>query len=216
MTQVAPKKRTSRNTGGEATRARGTTDATTTEGREPPAAEKPAAGKPAAAASSEPEPEAAEAVMGLDMVLVDGARGPLRRLVPPARTTLAFAKGLAAKPDVVGKRARYLARELGRIGVGRSDVEPNKKDRRFADPAWSGNPLLRRLMQAHIATAQTAAKLVDDAELGWQDDERVRFSLTNVVDAMAPSNTPLNPLLWKAAIDTGGKSAVRGVRRAVG
>jgi len=153
--------------------------------------------------------------MGLDMVLVDGARGPLRRLVPPARTTLNFAKGLAGKPDVVGKRARYLVRELGRIGLGRSEVEPNKKDKRFADPAWSGNPLLRRVMQAHIATAQTAAKLVEDAQLDWQDDERVRFTLTNVVDALAPSNTPLNPLLWKAIIDTGGKSAVRGVRRAV-
>src|ERR671929_807962 len=70
-------------------------------------------------------------------------------------------------------------------------------------------------MQAHIATAQTAAKLVDDADLDWRDDERIRFSLTNVVDALAPSNTPLNPLLWKAVIDTGGRNAVRGVRRAV-
>src|SRR3954453_19589940 len=216
MTQVASRKRGERRparptpTG---SRTSGTTDATTTEGREPPAAERPSATPPAA--SQEPPPEAAEAVMGLDMVLVDGARGPLRRLVPPARTTLNFAKGLAARPDVVGKRARYLARELGRIGVGRSEVEPNKKDRRFADAAWTGTPLLRRLMQAHIATAQTAAKLVDDAELGWQDDERIRFTLTNVVDALAPSNTPLNPLLWKAIIDTGGKSAVRGVRRAV-
>src|ERR671929_1973038 len=70
-------------------------------------------------------------------------------------------------------------------------------------------------MQAHIATAQTAAQLVEDADLDWQDDERIRFTLTNIVDALAPSNTPLNPLLWKAVIDTGGKSAVRGVRRAV-
>ena len=220
MTQTAPRKRTGRSTskrtGG---RARGgTTDASTTEGREArteeQAAPKPEGSSPGAP-SSEPSPEAAEAVTGLDMVLVDGARGPLRRFVPPARTTANFAKALAGKPDVVGKRARYLARELGRIGVGRSEVEPNKKDKRFADPAWAGNPLLHRVMQAHIATAQTAAKLVEDAELDWQDEERVRFTLTNIVDALAPSNTPLNPLLWKAVIDTGGKSAVRGVRRAV-
>src|SRR3954447_2398629 len=218
MTQIAPEKRTGSRRAARPTedgRTAGTTDTTTTEGRGRPAAEQPTEKPRSAPPSSEPEPEAAEAVMGLDMVLVDGARGPLRRLVPPARTTLAFAKGLAAKPDIVGKRARYLARELGRIGVGRSDVEPNKKDKRFADPAWSGNPLLRRLMQAHIATAQTAAKLVDDADLGWQDDERIRFTLTNVVDALAPSNTPLNPLLWKAMIDTGGRSAVRGARQLV-
>jgi polyhydroxyalkanoate synthase len=216
MTQTAPRKRTGRNTAKRGSgRARGgTTDATTTEGREARTEEQtaPTQEKPA---GEEPSSEAAEAVTGLDMVLVDGARGPLRRLVPPARTTANFAKALAGKPDVVGKRARYLARELGRIGIGRSEIEPNKKDKRFADPAWSGNPLLHRVMQAHIATAQTAAKLVEDAELDWQDDERVRFTLTNIVDALAPSNTPLNPLLWKAVIDTGGKSAVRGVRRAV-
>ncbi|MGY1617184.1 PHA/PHB synthase family protein [Geodermatophilus sp. SYSU D00691] len=217
MTQVAPRERAGRDAGGRADgRARaGTTDATTTEGREAAAAapERPekSAGRPAAPPDA--PTEAAEAVTGLDMVLVDGARGPLRRFVPPARTTLSFARALAGKPDVVGKRARYLVRELGRIGVGRSEVAPHPKDKRFADPAWSGNPLLQRLMQAHIATAQTAAKLVEDADLGWQDEERIRFTLTNVVDALAPSNTPLNPLLWKAVIDTGGKNAVRGARR---
>jgi polyhydroxyalkanoate synthase len=173
--------------------------------------ERAAAGKPA----SDPPQDATDAVTGLDMVLVDGARGPLRRLVPPARTTLRFARSLATQPDVLGKRSQYLARELLRIGAGRSEVAPNKKDKRFTDPAWTGNPLLRRAMQAHIAAAQTAAKLVDDADLDWQDDERIRFTLTNVVDALAPSNTPINPLLWKAIIDTGGSSAVRGIRRMV-
>src|SRR3954465_2861169 len=114
------------------------------------------------------------------------------------RTTVNFARSLITPPDVVGRHARDLAGELARIGVRRSQVEPNKKDRRFADPAWTGNPLLRRAMQAHIAMAQTAAMLVDDAELDWQDDERIRFTLTNVVDALAPSNPPINPHLWKA------------------
>ncbi|MGY1806649.1 PHA/PHB synthase family protein [Blastococcus sp. SYSU D00669] len=217
MTQVAPRERAGRGAGGRADgRARaGTTDATTTEGREAAATAPERSEKSAQKPVAPPDAptEATEAVTGLDMVLVDGARGPLRRFVPPARTTLSFARALAGKPDVVGKRARYLVRELGRIGVGRSEVAPHPKDKRFADPAWSGNPLLQRVMQAHIATAQTAAKLVDDADLGWQDEERIRFTLTNVVDALAPSNTPLNPLLWKAVIDTGGKNAVRGARR---
>src|SRR3954468_16928091 len=158
-------------------------------------------------------PEAADAVTGLDMVLVDGARGPLRRLVPPARTTLRFARSRAGRPDVVARRSGEFAKELGRVVAGKSEVAPHKKDKRFADPAWSGNPLLRRVMQAHIATAQTAAQLVEEADLDWQDDERIRFSLTNLVDALAPSNTPLNPLLWKAVIDTGGRNAVTGIRR---
>jgi polyhydroxyalkanoate synthase len=185
-----------------------------------PAAEQPrtadperaAAGKPAA----DPPEDAAEAVTGLDMVLVDGARGPLRRLVPPARTTLRFARALAGRPDTVARHSGEFVRELGRIGAGRSEVAPNPKDKRFADPAWTGNPVLRRLMQAHIAGAQLAARLVDDAELDWQDDERLRFTMTNLVDALAPSNVPVvNPLMWKALIDTGGRNTVTGLRRMV-
>ncbi len=160
-------------------------------------------------------PEASEAVMGLDMVLVDGARGPLRRMIPPARTVARLGASLVRKPDVVARRSGELVRELGGIVTGRSEVAPNPKDRRYADPAWAGNPLLRRAMQAHIAAAQTAAALVEDADLEWQDDERIRFTLTNVVDALAPSNSLLNPLLWKAVIDTGGRNAVSGVRRLV-
>src|SRR3954447_5159300 len=161
-------------------------------------------------------PEAADAVTGLDMVLVDGARGPLRRLVPPARTTLRFARSLAGRPDVVPRRSGEFAKELGRVVAGKSEVAPHKKDKRFADPAWSGNPLLRRVMQAHIATAQTAAQLVEDADLDWQDDERIRFSMTNLVDALAPSNVPVvNPLMWKALIDTGGRNTLTGLRRMV-
>ena len=69
-------------------------------------------------------------------------------------------------------------------------------------------------MQAHLATARTAWELIEDADLDWQDDERIRFTATNLVDALAPSNVPgLNPLSLKAAIDTGGRSAVRGLRR---
>jgi polyhydroxyalkanoate synthase len=164
--------------------------------------------------SAAPPEEAAEAVSGLDMVLLDAARGPLRRLVPPAGTAVRFGTSLARQPGTLARRTGGLARELGRITLGRSDLAPGKKDRRFADPAWNGNPLLRRLMQAHLATARLAWELIDDADLDWQDDERIRFTATNLVEALAPSNVPgVNPLSLKALIDTGGSSAVRGLGR---
>ena len=163
---------------------------------------------------AEPPEDASEAVMGLDMVLVDAARGPLRRLVPPAGTAFRFGSALVRRPGTVARRTGDLARELGKVAIGSSELAPNRKDKRFADPAWSGNPLLRRAMQAHLATARTAWELIDDADLGWQDDERIRFTATNVVDALAPSNVPvLNPLALKAVIDTGGRNVVEGVRR---
>src|SRR3954463_6800478 len=170
-----------------------------------------------AAGPAEPPEDATEAVMGLDMVLVDAARGPLRRLVPPAGTTLRFGSALAQQPGSVVKRAGELVRELGKVAAGSSELAPGKKDKRFADPAWTGNPLLRRAMQAPLAPARTAWELIEDADLGWQDDERIRFTATNLVDALAPSNLPVvNPLSLKAFIDTGGGSAVRGFRRMLG
>src|SRR5690242_10904894 len=167
-----------------------------------------------AAGPAEGSEDATEAVMGLDMVLVDAARGPLRRLVPPAGTAVRFGSSLARQPGTVAKRAGEFVRELGKVATGSSELAPGRKDKRFADPAWSGNPLLRRAMQAHLATARAAWELIDDADLDWQDDERIRFTATNLVDALAPSNVPvLNPLSVKAAIDTGGASVVRGVRQ---
>ncbi|WP_324274597.1 PHA/PHB synthase family protein [Blastococcus brunescens] len=123
---------------------------------------------------------------------------------------------LARQPGAVARRGGELAGELGRITLGRSELAPGKKDKRFADPAWTGNPLLRRAMQTHLAAARTAWELIEAADLDWQDDERIRFTATNLVDALAPSNIPVvNPLSLKAAIDTGGKSAVQGLGRFV-
>jgi len=169
------------------------------------------AGEPGA----EPE-QVAEAATGLDMILTDAALGPLRRLVPPVGSGVRFATGLARHPRAVFQHSRRLVGEWGRIGLGRSDVAPSPKDKRYVDPAWSGNPLLKRAMQAHLVAAQTATQLVDEADLAWADDERIRFSVTNIVEALAPSNNPvLNPSAWKAAIDTGGRSAVSGAGRLV-
>ena len=50
-------------------------------------------------------------------------------------------------------------------------------------------------------------------QLDWRDNEKMRFVIDNFVEGLAPSNNPLiSPLGWKALIDTGGLSAVRGVR----
>ena len=49
-------------------------------------------------------------------------------------------------------------------------------------------------MQAYLAAADTAEGVVAGAGLDPADAERVGFVLTNLVDALAPSNNPLlNP-----------------------
>ena len=156
---------------------------------------------------------AAEAAAApLDLLLGDAATGMLRRM-NPGGSGLRLAAALAARPRLVAGRGTRLAGELARIAVGRSEVQPSRRDRRFADPGWAGNPLLRRAMQAYLAAAQTAEGVVAEAGLDEKDAERVGFVLTNMIDALAPSNNPLlNPAAVKAALDTGGKSALAGLR----
>jgi polyhydroxyalkanoate synthase subunit PhaC len=157
-------------------------------------------------------PGAAEAASALDMLLSDAALGITRRFRPDA-ASLRFAVGLARRPRTVAGRAASLAAELGRVAAGRSAVAPGRRDRRFADPAWTRNPVLSRTVQAYLACAGTAEMLLADAGLDWRDGERMRFVLTNLIDAAAPSNNPLiSPVAWKAVIDSGGLSVPRGLR----
>jgi polyhydroxyalkanoate synthase subunit PhaC len=159
--------------------------------------------------------EAAEAASALDLLLSDAALGVVRRFLPNA-STLHFGLELARRPGTVARRAASLASELASIAAGRSAIAPGRRDRRFADPAWSSNPLLARTVQAYLAWAGTVESLLADAQLDWRDTERMRFVLSNLIDAVAPSNNPLiSPAAWKALIDTGGLSAARGLRSLV-
>jgi polyhydroxyalkanoate synthase len=165
-------------------------------------------------ANTDSDRSAAEdaAAVPLDLLLGDAATGMLRRM-NLGGSGLRLAAALAVRPRLVAGRGRQLAGELARIGVGRSQVQPSRRDRRFTDPAWSGNPVLRAAMQAYLATAESVAGVVAEAGLDERDAERVNFVLTNLIDALAPSNNPLlNPAAVKAALDTGGGSAVAGLR----
>jgi polyhydroxyalkanoate synthase len=153
----------------------------------------------------------------LDLLLTQAALGVVPSSAPPIATVARFTRAVASRPRRVAARTGSLLAELGRVAVGASTIAPSRRDRRFADAAWMQNPLLRRVMQAYLATGETVEGLVQDVPLDWQDAERVQFVTENVVQAMAPSNNPLtSPVAWKAAIDTGGLSAARGVRNLVG
>jgi polyhydroxyalkanoate synthase len=157
-------------------------------------------------------PSAAAEAGALDMLLTQAALGPLRQFFP-GRPALRFARALAGQPGLVASRTGGLAAELARIAGGASGVAPAARDRRFADPAWTGNPVLRRVMQGYLAAGDAALGLVNETPLDWRDAERVRFAVSNLVDALAPSNSPLlSPEAWKAAVDTGGGSLVNGTR----
>ncbi|WP_336670816.1 PHA/PHB synthase family protein [Tsukamurella sp. USMM236] len=148
----------------------------------------------------------------LDMLLVNSTKSFASRMMPNAAWAR-MAQSLAGKPVTVAERGAGLVKELGLIAAGKSQRAPKKGDFRFSDPAWKENPLLRRVEQAYLAASDTADQLYEDAELDWKDAEKMRFVLDNAIEGLSPTNSPLlNPLGWKALIDTGGLSALRGAK----
>jgi polyhydroxyalkanoate synthase subunit PhaC len=105
-----------------------------------------------------------------------------------------------------------LAVEVGRITVGRSEEAPTRNDRRFADPAWTSNPVFKRIAQTHLASAAALQRIVEDLGDG-APAERARFAVDVLTSAWAPTNFVLtNPAAIKRAFDTGGMSLAHGVR----
>src|ERR1700730_16310327 len=82
----------------------------------------------------------------LDLLLTDAATGMLRR-INPGGSGLRLAAALAARPRLVAGRGTQLAGELARIAVGRSQVQPSRRDPRVGGPGWAGNPLPRRALE---------------------------------------------------------------------
>ncbi len=164
-------------------------------------------------AATDTEGPAGAARAGFDVLLTDASTDGGGRFLKPG-AALGTAAGLARRPDRVVRRSATLAKELGKVAAGRSEQAPAKRDRRYKDEGWQGNWALRRLMQAHLAVTEAADGLVSDAELDWRRERQARFALTNVLDALAPSNNPLtNPTVLKASVDEGGANLVRGLRR---
>jgi polyhydroxyalkanoate synthase len=120
---------------------------------------------------------------------------------------------VAVKPRTVASIARDVVRELYRVVIGRSDVNADPRDKRFADPAWAANPLYHRLEQAYLVQCRACLRLVDEAELTPKSRERARFAMSLITEAVAPTNTLVgNPAALAKAWHTRGQSLVEGLR----
>jgi len=159
----------------------------------------------------------AAARAALDVILTDAAvsQGRASRFLDPVATAK-LTGALARRPLALAHRLGGLGAELARVAAGSSELAPAKSDRRFSDRAWRENWMFHRLMQAYLELSGTVDGLIDDAGLEWQADRQVRFTVGNLLDAIAPTNFPLtNPAVLKETIDRGGANLVRGSRRLV-
>lgn len=95
-------------------------------------------------------------------------------------------------------------------------VEPDPKDRRFADTTWTENPLYFWYLQRHHIRRELVHDLVEIAGLEGSDAAKLDFLGELVISGSAPTNFLWsNPAALKKAFETGGRSLVRGLRNFV-
>ena len=143
---------------------------------------------------------------------VDGGEDP----APPSIRGLAGGLVTAvARSRALARETLHLGRDFARILAGTDEFAPTENDKRFIDVTWRTNPGYRRISQNYTAWVAALTRLVDSYEAAgadWRDVERARFTLNALTSGMAPTNTLLgNPAALKRAIDTGGRSVVRGM-----
>ena len=145
-----------------------------------------------------------------DELPADAALGVWRRLAV-GRSAATMASSLVSHPTMVASNLGSLGAELSRIALGRSQLRPGKRDRRFRDPAWESNFALRRLLQVYLASSESARKVVEEAGLDWESAQTIEFLVDNVIEALAPTNNPLtNPAALRKARQTKGASWLQG------
>ena len=148
--------------------------------------------------------QASENTLGLNPVI--GLRG--KDLLTSARMVLAQA---IKQPFHSAKHVTHFAFELKNVLLGQSELLPEDGDRRFADPAWSQNPLYRRYLQTYLAWRKELHDWIEDSNLSEQDTSRGHFVINLMTEAMAPTNSMANPAAVKRFFETGGKSLLDGL-----
>ncbi|PKM04322.1 MAG: class II poly(R)-hydroxyalkanoic acid synthase [Gammaproteobacteria bacterium HGW-Gammaproteobacteria-6] len=145
----------------------------------------------------------------------DNILGPNPIIGAPTRDLITTAR-LVLRQTV--KQPIHSLKHIGRLGLavkdvmlGRSDIAPTPDDKRFGDPTWTQNPLYRRYMQGYLAWRKELNNWITTADLPPQDITRAQFVIALMTEAMAPTNTALNPAAIKRFFETGGKSLFDGL-----
>jgi polyhydroxyalkanoate synthase len=114
-------------------------------------------------------------------------------------------------PVYTARHALALGGQLGRVMLGDTPHQPHPNDTRFSDPTWTHNPLYRRGLQAYLSWQHQVRSWIDDSELSDDDRSRAQFIFALLNDALAPTNSLLNPLAVKELFNSGGTSVVKGL-----
>jgi polyhydroxyalkanoate synthase len=102
---------------------------------------------------------------------------------------------------------------LGGVTAAPAADDKARKDRRFAAPEWSENPIFDTIRQTYLRVSDQLLGTVDEIEgIDSEMREKLRFATRSFVDAMSPSNFALtNPEVLKKTLETRGENLLKGL-----
>jgi polyhydroxyalkanoate synthase len=135
-------------------------------------------------------------------------------MLDPERQQQLWQEGMELWQDIL---EQYGVGPNGEATAAPPTAEPAlpRKDRRFADPAWRGQPVFALIHQTYLLFAERLSEMVDEVQgVSEQEREQLRFALKSVLDAMSPANFPLtNPVVLERTLETHGANLIRGIER---
>ena len=95
-----------------------------------------------------------------------------------------------------------------------ADSPAARRDRRFADPAWTEHPFYDLIRQSYLLVSDYLMQVADAVDgVDPKQKAKLRFATSGIIDAMAPSNFPLmNPQVVQKTIESGGENLVTGLK----
>jgi polyhydroxyalkanoate synthase subunit PhaC len=166
-----------------------------------------AAGRSDADGIAEPDDERT-----IDNVLGQQVLGDFRPadLIGTAGTVV---RGALMQPGAVARASLGFLSELGLLAAGEDRLEPEPRDRRFKDDAWSDSAVYASVLQSYLAFCRSLERYADRASDDPRQSERIRFLMSQIADAVAPTNFLLgNPVALRTAVQSRGLSLLKGAR----
>jgi len=89
---------------------------------------------------------------------------------------------------------------------------PALTDRRFSSASWVGNPMASFSAASYLLNAEFLTSMADAVEAPPREQQKIRFAVQQMVDAMSPANfLATNPEAQQQIIDTKGESLAKGL-----
>ena len=150
----------------------------------------------------------AAAILGPNPFVSFSARDVVREAMRAARLA-------AAQPRLTAKAVLGFGSELRKIVQGASTLAPAPRDKRFNDPSWQSDARYRAWLQAYLAAGEALRQWIAAQDLKTHSRARLEFMSSLALDALAPSNFPWQPEAIKRFRESGGHSALDGIKQLV-